>query len=84
MNSNVLRYLIMPSFIIFLVTCSGDSDLSVREDIEKYPNGTTKIHVRFHPENNVLERHIPPKQTANGCHFGWNEKLYKFITELGK
>ena len=58
MNSNVLRYLIMPSFIIFLVTCSGDSDLSVREDIEKYPNGTTKIHVRFHPENNVLERHI--------------------------
>ena len=48
----------MPSLIIFLVTCGGDSNLSVHEDIEKYPIGTTTIHERFHPENNVLERHI--------------------------
>ena len=34
--------------------------------------------------NNTSTRDIPPKQTANGCHFKWNDKLFKFITNLGK
>ena len=58
MNSNALRYSIMSSLCMLLITCGGDSDLSVHQDIEKYSNGNTKVHVRFHPENNVLERHI--------------------------
>ena len=35
-------------------------------------------------KNNSSTRTIPHKQAPNGCHFGWNDKLFKFITSLDK
>ena len=58
MISNRLRWLIVLFSSLLLISCGGDEDSSVHEDINKYPNGNTKVHVRFHPETNVLERHI--------------------------
>ena len=34
--------------------------------------------------NNSSVRHHPKKQAPNGCHFGWNQKLFEFITTLDK
>ena len=44
---------------------------------------TNVINSLIHRDN-TSTRSIPPKQTANGCHFGWSEKLFKFITQLSK
>jgi len=58
MKSIALLCIKLMLLLIFVLSCGGDSDLSVHEDIEKYPNGATKVHVRFHSAENVLERHI--------------------------
>ena len=44
----------------------------------------TKVINSLLHDSNTSTRHIPPRQTANGCHFKWNDKLFKFITNLGK
>lgn len=44
----------------------------------------TKVINSLLHDSNTSTRDIPPKQTANGCHFKWNDKLFKFITNLGK
>ena len=35
-------------------------------------------------KNNSSSRFQVTNQQPNGCHFGWNEKLFKFITSLDK
>ena len=52
------------------------------QDIIELPF-TNIINSLLHRDN-ISARTIPPKQTANGCHFGWNEKLFQFITSLAK
>ena len=44
---------------------------------------TNIINSLLHRDN-TSQRKIPPKETSNGCHFGWSEKLFQFITGLNK
>lgn len=40
-----------------------------------------KILVSITHKNNTTNRNSPDEK-PNGCHYGWNEKLFKFIAEL--
>ena len=49
-----LDYIFILSFL-FLISCGG-VDI-VKEIIDKYENGYTKVEIKFKPEENVLERY---------------------------
>lgn len=44
----------------------------------------TKNIVSLHHKSNISKRSYPGDQESNGCHFGFSEKLFKFITSLDK
>lgn len=61
---------------------SKDMVIGRIKDIGELPF-TNVINSLIHGDN-TSTRSIPPKQESNGCHFGWNDKLFKFIVNLGK
>ena len=43
--------------------------------------GWEEIIVALSHKNNITNRNVPTSK-PNGCHYGWSEKLLKFILEL--
>ena len=42
-------------FLFFMLSCGSDT---VEDIVDRYDSGNKKVYVRFHPGNNVLEKHF--------------------------
>jgi len=49
------KFQIISIIIIFIVSCGTDM---VEDVVETYESGNKKVYVRYHPDSNVLEKHI--------------------------
>jgi hypothetical protein len=49
------KFLITSILFIFIVSCGSDM---VEDVVETYDAGNKKVYVRYHPDPNVLEKHI--------------------------
>jgi hypothetical protein len=61
----------------------GEAFILGREDktAEISPDG---VIVSFIHKANLSSRRVPTATEANGCHYGFNEKLYTLVSQIGE